>query len=352
MDIADLMVQHRFNNNDFLKNVDKLIKWEPINKILVDNDNRSFPEFNSLSLFKACLLSIWRGLSDRDLEAHIKDSISASFFCDIPLGNKVPDHSTISRFRNHLSKESIWDFLLNEINRQFEEKNLIVKTTVITDATITIQARKPSRPQGYKEAEDRHEEEREVADVVKEKAHQEWIKKNEPGVDSEATWVKKNGKSKFGYKSHTLTDEQGLVLAVETTPANVHDAKATEALLNKLDINKGTKLMADKGYVGKRIKNMLLKKGMIDRRMRKAFRGRPLSEKEKRANKLITKVRYVIERTFGGQKKWFRSEQARYQGLIKTHGQHVITSIAYNLKRLPMLYLKSELKKEVKVNYV
>ncbi len=52
-------------------------------------------------------------------------------------------------------------------------------------------------------------------------------------------------------------------------------------------------------------------------------------------NKLIAKKRYVIERTFGGIKKWFRAGVARYKGIAKTHTQHVLEAIAYNLKRAP-----------------
>ena len=41
-----------------------------------------------------------------------------------------------------------------------------------------------------------------------------------PNVDTEARWVKKMGKLHFGYKRHTVTDENGMVLAEETTAAN------------------------------------------------------------------------------------------------------------------------------------
>ena len=44
-------------------------------------------------------------------------------------------------------------------------------------------------------------------------------------VDAEARWIKKGGKSVFGYKQHILVDNNGLVMAVETTAANQHDSK-------------------------------------------------------------------------------------------------------------------------------
>ena len=42
----------------------------------------------------------------------------------------------------------------------------------------------------------------------------------------EGTWAKKSGKSHFGYKLHIKTYiDHGLIRAVETTPANVHDSQ-------------------------------------------------------------------------------------------------------------------------------
>ena len=42
---------------------------------------------------------------------------------------------------------------------------------------------------------------------------------------------------------------------------------------------------------------------------------------------------YYVERTFGSIKKWFGGDKACYVGLDKTHTQHSLQAIAYNLKR-------------------
>ena len=47
----------------------------------------------------------------------------------------------------------------------------------------------------------------------------------EPGVDSEARSIRKAGKPVFGYKQHTVVDNNGLVMAATTTAANCHDSK-------------------------------------------------------------------------------------------------------------------------------
>ena len=70
----------------------------------------------------------------------------------------------------------------------------------------------------------------------------------QPGVDTEARWVKKDGKSVFGYKQHTLVDNNGLMLAVETTAANQLDSKPLLPLRDKAGIEPGTCIHADKAY--------------------------------------------------------------------------------------------------------
>ena len=52
--------------------------------------------------------------------------------------------------------------------------------------------------------------------------------KLKPNVDGEARWIKKMGRLHFGYKRHSVTDENGLVLAEETTAANESDIKHLE----------------------------------------------------------------------------------------------------------------------------
>ena len=59
---------------------------------------------------------------------------------------------------------------------------------------------------------------------------------------------------------------------------------------------------------------------------------------------MVSKRRYTVERTFGGQVKWLGAGLAKYEGLAKTHSQHILESIAYNLKRLPRLWVDQQCK--------
>ncbi len=177
------------------------------------------------------------------------------------------------------------------------------------------------------------EEEAKVAMRVIEVVH--------PGVDAEARWVKKNGKSVFGYKQHTLVDNNGLVLAVETTAANQHDSKPLLTLLDKAEIEPGTRIHADKAYCSQKHREVLKARGIKNGIQDKAVKNRPLTQRQLQRNS-FSKARYVVERTFGSQARWFGAKVLRYRGKAKAHAWHILQAMAYNLKRLPRLYVNRQ----------
>jgi len=65
--------------------------------------------------------------------------------------------------------------------------------------------------------------------------------------------------------------------------------------------------------------------------MHKATKNKVLTVWQIKFNQLISKTRYKAERTIGSMKRWFRAATARYFGLVKTHTQHLMEAIAYNL---------------------
>ena len=71
------------------------------------------------------------------------------------------------------------------------------------------------------------------------------------------------------------------------------------------------------------------------------MKNKPLTQRQLQRNRLITKARYVVERTFGSQARWFGSKVLRYRGLAKAHTWHILQAMAYNLKRLPKLFVQS-----------
>ncbi|MFA5985138.1 MAG: transposase [Methylococcaceae bacterium] len=115
------------------------------------------------------------------------------------------------------------------------------------------------------------------------------VRITQPGVDSEARCLKKAGKSVFGYKQHTVVDSNGLVLAVETTPANWHDSQPLAGLVDKADIGSGSRLHADKAYGSKKHRDALKTRGIKNGIQDKAVKNKPLSPRQLAATRASAK---------------------------------------------------------------
>lgn len=328
-------VEKRKIKDSFFRHIDSIIDWDKISKTLekyyIKGESvagrKSYP---ALLLFKISLLQTWYGLSDYEVENQVNDRISFMKFCGLRFEDNVPDHSVICRFRKELTKKKGHEELLNTVNNQLTNHSILIKQGSIIDASITPTERKPK---GKKEYEIINEDPPKLKPV------------NKKGVDEEGSWTKKAGKLHYGYKKHYLCDEKtSIVLSVETSTAKDHDSKYMEKCLSKVKLPRGSSVFADKGYYGKPNEEILKQRGLKSRIQGKSVKGKGLTYWSKQRNKLISKSRYKIERIFGGIKKWFRSGICRYVGLSKTHGQHVLEAIAYNLKISPGIVISKGIK--------
>ncbi len=338
-------VERRTRKNTFLRQIDQIIDWSKIEKEInkVYKKGKSVdgrPSYSGLLLFKMQLLQIWYNMSDPGVEDFVNDSLGAMRFCGLQLEDSVPDHSTLSRFRSELVAKKAYDRLLRKMNDQLKSKGIMLKEgKAQVDASLTDSPWKPKGKKEYVIATDREEENRNEADQQKEQKHQKLIEKTKPGVDSEARWTKKRGKLYYGYKHQIATDDDGLVEAVHTTTANEHDSKGLKPVLKKVPTPKKKAALTDKGYKVPDNDDYLKEENIKNRIQHKAYRNRPLTTWQIQFNKLISKQRYKVERTFGGMSRWFGAGTARYKGLAKNHGQHVMEAIAHNLKRSPGLVM-------------
>jgi len=326
----------------FFHQIEQLINWKKVSNIIHKHYTKGHsavgtPSYDGLLLFKMSLLQTWYGLSDYETEDRLNDSISFGKFCGLTIEQPAPDHSTLSRFRSEMTKKGVYEKLLKEINEQLEEHGIVVKRGVIIDASVVDTPLKPKGKALYEVAQDREEQERAAEELEREQAEKEVVKALQPGVDSDAAWIKKAGKLRYGYKKHYVTDENGLVLGVLTTPANVNEISNVEEVLNTVEIPARVPLYGDKGYPSIKNEKILKERKLKNRILKKAKKNKPLTEREKRFNKLCSQIRYKIERTFGSIRRWFSGGVARYKGIEKMHTQNVLEGIAYNLYRSPAI---------------
>ena len=148
-------------------------------------------------------------------------------------------------------EKEAFDSILALINAQLEAHGILVKTGVKIDATITDSPRKPRGKTTYEIAEDRKKVDISSDQLEKQDCDIKLVKIVQPGVDTEGRWIKKGGKSRFGYKKHILADNDGLVLSETTTSTNVHNSEKFKLPIQKSGIGKGTRVLADKAYKSK-----------------------------------------------------------------------------------------------------
>ena len=203
---------------------------------------------------------------------------------------------------------------MEQINHQIQRLNVTVATGYHVDASITHSPRKPKTRTAYEVVSDREERD----DETDAQTSMRVIAVTQPGVDIEARWVSIRGQSFFGYKQHTLVDHNGLVMAVETTAANCHDSKLLLTLLDKAEIVPGTRVHADKAYCSQKHREALKSRGIKN----------------------------------GSQARWFGSKILRYCGRAKAYAWHILQAMAYNLKRLPRLYVERLLPRQPQASCV
>jgi len=319
----------------FFTQINQLIDWQQISTVIDKYYTKGTsatgkPSYDGLLLFKICLLQTWYGLSDYEVEDRINDSLSFSSFLELTIDQTSPDHSTISRFRTAMTGAGAYDELLKSINKQLEQHQILVKTGAIVDASIVETPLKPKGKSNYElEAQQQQQEQsQEVPTKTVEK-------KYSTSVDIEAAWIKRGKQLKYGYKKHYVTDNEGLVLGVLTTKASVNEISNLETVLKTADLPKDIAVKADKGYQSEKNNELLKTLGLKNNILKKATKNKALTQAQTNYNKLISKTRYKIERTFGSIKRWFNGGIARYRGIAKMHTQNIMEAIAYNLYRSP-----------------
>jgi len=352
MSFSSIAIAKRKLKSTFFDQMNALLDWSSIELELKKYYSKGVsvagrPSYSGLLLFKMSLLQTWYGLSDYEVEEKVNDSLSFMKFVGLTLEDDVPDNTVLSRFRTELTTKKGYEKLMCNINKQLEQKGILLKKGAIVDASITDSPRKPRGKKEYEIVEDRKEpnatsnktttaEEQTVTQAttllaIKIQSH----------VDTQAAWIKKAGRLRYGYKKHIATDDQGLVTAVVTTAANESDIVHLEDVIEKAGIKKGSRVRADKGYSSSSNRKYLTSNGLKDGIMYKAVRNKSLTNHQVRFNKIVSKTRFKVERTFGGITRWFKTGIARYVGKEKTHTQHLMEAIAYNLYRSPGIVMSN-----------
>lgn len=290
--------------------IGRVVDWGPIRALLAARSGHgpggeSYP---AEPLLRALLLGVWHGLSDPALEAQLRDRLSFRRFAGFSLSDKTPDHSTLWRFREELSRDGLIERVFEEINRQLEAKGLIVKRGTLVDASfLEARARPPVKPK---------------------KGHHGPAK---PSADPDARWGKKGRKSVFGYKIHIGVDQDHtLIRRVVVSDASATDTEKADALI----CGDEKAAYGDPAYHTHARHERLAAAGIKDRLMRRPNKHHPeLPPRHKKRNRLIAKLRFAVERPFAVFKERYAMRRLRCFGMAANRTHCMLAACAYNLRR-------------------
>jgi len=293
-----------------LDGAEAVLDWGQLEKLMdgIYGAKTGRPSYPLLTLLRSLLLGIWYGLSDEQLGACLARDLLFRRFCHLELTGSIPDPTTLGRFRAKLVEHDLWEKLLGEVNRQLEEKHIIM-----TEGRINIIDATPveAAQSGPGKGKDGH-----------------------PTKDPDAGWHVKadsrgNLKSTYGYSVHTGVDEDGFIHRQTVTAGNIHDITEHDTLL----LGDESALYADAAYSSKGNRDKLKRLGIRDRVQRKGYRDHPISEADKVRNKEIAVTRSGGERPFATYKCRYGLGRTRFMGLAKNLTFYGLAAMASNIKK-------------------
>ena len=284
----------RTRKREFLDEMRRVVPWSRLIALIEPHypkGKTGRPPFPIATMLQIHFMQQWFGLSDPAMEEALYDVPLYREFAGLDEGmTRLPDESTILRFRHLLETHGLAAQMLALINEILSEKGLMLKAGSAVDATLI------SAPSSTKNGSGKRHPE----------MHQ----------------TKKGNQWYFGMKAHIGVDvESGLVHIVIGTAANVHDINAAEALLHGQEKD----VYADAGYRGieKRCQANPVRWHVAMRpgKRRQLDLTNRLDAIYHQIERLKAGVRAKVEHPFRVLKQQFGYTKTRYRGLMKNTAQ-------------------------------
>ncbi len=283
----------------FLDEMERVVPWAALVQIVEPHCPRAKtgrPPFPVETMLRIHYLQQWFCLSDPAMEEALHDTPVFREFAKIDQGvARLPDETTILRFRHLLERHDLAPDMLRLVNDILGAKGLLLRTGTVVDATLIAA---PSDGQR----------------------------------DPEMKQTKKGNQWYFGMKAHIGVDAQsGLVHTVAGTAANVNDLNMAGALLHGDE----EAAFGDAGYQGVH-KRSEAQGPTWHVAMRRGLRRKlnPFIEPDfvaERVEKMKAGIRAKVEHPFRVIKRQFGFTKVRYRGLAKNTAQLVTLFALSNL---------------------
>ena len=278
----------------FLKQMHQVVPWAALVELIAPyypEGRTGRPPFSLSTMLRIHLMQQWFTLSDPGMEEAFFDTPLYREFAQLEAFSRLPDESTILRFRHRLEKHKLAEQVLATVNELLTERGLLLKAGTAVDATLI--------------------------------AAPTSTKNKDRARDPEMHSSKKGSQWYFGMNAHIGVDaESGLVHTVRGTCGHVSDIAEANTLLH------GQERVAfgDAGYQG--IEKRPDAKAEVTWHVAMRPGKRKALNKENEADAMIDKaeklkagIRAKVEHQFRVVKRQFGFVKVRYRGLKKNTAQ-------------------------------
>ena len=285
----------RTRKREFLMEMERVVPWAALVELVAPfapEGRRGRPPFSVDTMLRIHFMQQWFTLSDPAMEEALHDVPLFREFAGLGgWSDRLPDESTILRFRHLLEKHKLAAQILGLVNELLCAKGLMLRAGTVVDATLIAAPSSTKNASGERDPE----------------MHQS----------------KKGNQWYFGMKAHIGVDaESGLVHTVRGTSGNVNDVVEGNALLH----GEESEVFADAGYQGAH-KRADARDG-VNWHVAMRPGKRAALDKTRRSHELIDELerlkasmRAKVEHPFRVIKRQFGHVKVRYRGLKKNTAQ-------------------------------
>lgn len=303
-DLGLNLTTKRTRKREFLAQMERVVPWAALVELMAPyapQGKKGRPPFAVETMLRIHFMQQWFTLSDPAMEEALHDVPLFREFVGLGWDSRLPDESTILRFRHLLERHKLAEQILALVNDLLSGKGLLLKAGTVVDATLIAAPSSTKNKDGQRDPE-----------MHQSKKGNQWF---------------------FGMKAHIGVDaESGLVHTVRGTAGNVNDVVEANSLLHGQESD----VFADAGYQGAAKRpdaraGVNWRIAMRPGRRRALDKGNAIDALVDKVEKLKAGVRAKVEHPFRVIKRQFGHVKVRYRGLKKNTAQLVTLFALSNL---------------------
>ena len=279
---------------EFLDQMERVVPWADLVALIAPfypEGRTGRPPLSLETMLRTHFMQQWFTLTDPAMEEAFFDTPIYREFAKLEAFGRLPDESTILRFRHRLEKHRLAEQILAVVNDLLTQRGLLLKAGTAVDATIIAA---PSS-----------------------------TKNRDKARDPEMHSTQKGNQWHFGMRAHIGVDaDSGLVCTVRGTAAHVNDVTEGNSLPHVEEVD----AYGESGYQGAS-KRPDAKESVTWHIAMKPGKRKALS-KDKESDVLVNQleklkagIRAKVEHPFRVIKRQFGHVKVRYKGLKKNTAQ-------------------------------